>query len=186
MFVSARRRAVLLVAVLALTAVGVGSAALLAHLTAPAAFAQDTADTTDTTTETTDTTTTTDTTDTNGAGGSGGGDSGVPGWAWALVGAGIVLLFLLVFALGRRGRGEARMAGGTSPVLTAKDRQARFGPALNAYQRDGWAVESRGADQAVLTRDRIRKRVWVDEYGELQEELLAREPDGFDEQGEGR
>jgi hypothetical protein len=181
MLASAPRRALLLLAVIALAVVGAGSTAPVAHLTAPVALAQDTTDTTTDTTTTDTTDTTTDTTDTGGSGN--GDDSGIPGWVWAIVGAGIVLVLLLVFALGRRGRGDGGNARGASPGLTARDRQARFGPALNAYQRDGWAVESRGADQAVLTRDRIRKRVWVDEYGELQEELLARQPDGFDEAG---
>lgn len=99
-----------------------------------------------------------------------GSDSGVSGWVYALIGAGVVALIAAIAWLIRRGRKPPPATA--VPVQTPKslaERQAILLAEVERRLQSGWTVVSQTADTAMLERAGEITRVTVDEYGTLHE-----------------
>lgn len=84
-------------------------------------------------------------------------DESVPTWAWVLIGAlAVGLIILLAVLLTRRGGGSG---------LPAAERRGRLDAAVTSWLAQGWAIESQGADSAVLRRGNEWMLVGVDPSG---------------------
>jgi hypothetical protein len=96
-------------------------------------------------------------------------DNGTPTWVWVLLGVlalGVVVLLIVLFT--RRGGGG----------LSAEERQRRLDGAVASWVAQGWAVESRTADSAVLRRGGELMVVNVDQVGQVTTRPLSAPPPG--------
>ncbi len=85
-------------------------------------------------------------------------DRGTPAWVWALLAILAVALAAVIVLLARRGRHHS---------LTPDERARRLDNAVSTWASQGWAVESRTLDSAVLQRAGERMIVAVDASGQI-------------------
>ena len=94
----------------------------------------------------------------------GSNDSSIPTWVWVVIGVlAAGLLALLIVLLARRGPHE----------LPTAERARLLDAAVNSWVVQGWAIQSRTPDSAVLSRGSEQMLVTIDPFGRVTSRPVA-------------
>ena len=88
--------------------------------------------------------------------------SETPSWVWVLLAILAAALIIVIVLLARRGGG-----GGGGTTISTAERRRRLENAVASWTMQGWALESQGADSAILQRAGERMIVSVDSEGQV-------------------